>query len=216
MVALGRVYAPDDRDNNYRMATLLATIPEPTVESRSWKGGPLRNDQGNVGACVGYAGANWKQNKPIATLITNQTGMDDYLACKKIDPWPNEEGTNVRYLMQVYQQQGRIKEYRWATTPIELKNWILTTGPVLIGTNWYESMFDPDADGFVHISGNVAGGHETLVRRYYAPKDAYRVRNSWGPNWGLNGEYWIKRVDLERLVFAEQGDACAAIEMRPL
>lgn len=219
--SLGRLpnpYDPGDADHPFS-----AVLPPPHVRavtlplSKLWRGGPRRLDQGQHGYCVGFAGANWEQNYPTYTSATNQTGIDLYMAAKAQpgEPWPGQEGTSDRFLMQALLAQGRLERYLWATSPQDLKDWVLGTGPVLVGTSWYEEMFDPTPDHFLHIGGQVAGGHEWLVRGYDHARDAYRMRNSWGASWGDYGEAWIKRIDLERLVFNENGDACAAIEKRP-
>ena len=225
MPSLGRLpNPPDARDLLHPMTAVLDQIDTTTLPaSRSWRGPALRVNQGNHGYCVGYAGSNWEGAAPIMDAITNQTGTDLYMACKAIpgEPWPGQEGTSDRYLMQVLKNQGRVARYLWAQKPDDIKNWILGQGGVLVGTNWYERMFDPETSIghgglWLRPGGNIAGGHEWLIRRYYAPWDAYRMRNSWGPNWAMNGEAWIAASDLYRLVFSESGgDACAAIEKRP-
>ena len=167
--------------------------------------------------CVGYAGSNWKQCSPIRTPVTNQTGTDDYMACKQVDGLPpnGSDGTYDRALMKVYVAQGIIDRYLWATTPEELKNWILMVGPVMVGTPWYGSMFNPDAKGLVTISGTVVGGHEYLVRGWSNTAKKYRCSNSWSAHWGIDGDFWIREADLNRLVFAENGDACCAVQRLP-
>lgn len=212
---LGRIDPPPDpRDAAYPMALHLGAIGPKVYTSRYWVAGRSSLDQGNIGACVGFAGANWEQNSPVRDAVSNQTGLDLYHACKAIDGSPNVEGTFDRALMKVLLAQGRIERYLWAQKPAELLDWVLTTGPVMVGTNWYEGAFDPDAKGFVSLTGKVAGGHEYLVRGYSNPRKAYRCRNSWGPNWGLKGEFWISAENLNRLIFTENGDACAATERK--
>lgn len=217
---LGRIHVPDVRDAKYPMG--LAGLPAVVPVARTWRGQLLRVDQGQVGACVGFTGANWMGHLPIYDRITNTTGMDLYDACKQIDGLPpGTEGTYDRALAQVLVAQGRIERYLWAQTIDELRTWVLTTGPVMVGTNWYESMFDPDGFARLSISGSVAGGHEWLVKGYAIRTLGgrrgrwYRMRNSWGPSWGDHGEAWIIEEDLRRLVFAEDGDALGAVEKKP-
>lgn len=224
MPSLGRLpNPPDARDANHPMAAILQTIDTATLPaSKAWRGPYLRVDQGNHGYCVGYAGSNWMGGEPIMDFITNQTGTDLYNACKAIpgEPWPGEEGTSDRYLMQVLKNQGRLVRYLWAQTPDDIRNWILGVGIVLVGTNWYERMFDPEpslthSGLWLRPGGQVAGGHEWAIRRYYAPWDAYKMRNSWGPYWGDKGEAWIAAKDLYQLVFNEYGDALGMVEKLP-
>jgi hypothetical protein len=76
----------------------------------------------------------------------------------------------------------------------------------------YNDMFDPDADGLVHVSGGVAGGHEILVRYKEPGTTRYRVRNSWSADWGDKGDFLIEAADLSRLLFQEGGDALLIAE----
>lgn len=237
---LGRVLPPiDRRDADYPMAMRLqrAVRTDLTRPSRSWVPGRIVLDQGADGACVGFTGANWLQCSPTRTPVSNATGFNLYRECKAIDGIPDVEGTYGRALMKVLQGQGRIGSYLWAEKPLDLQQWLLSTGPVMAGIPWYASMFDPAASGLVDVLGDVVGGHEVLVRAFYRagmihrlprdldlPKDEdlYRCRNSWGPNWGIqhgakhyHGEFYIRARDLYRLVFDEGGDAVGAAEIQP-
>lgn len=58
---------------------------------------------------------------------------------------------------------GMIGGWRTAFTTASMLA-ALQVGPVGFGTVWTEAMFDPDPDGTVHPVGEVAGGHQYLVR----------------------------------------------------
>lgn len=213
---LGRIRGPEDpRDARFPMSLALGAAAIPS--SRYWYPGPVAVNQGSLGACVGFTGANWLQNSPIRTKVTNQTGLDLYWACKQIDGLPpGIEGTYARVLLKILQGQGHVGRYLWAQSPADIKQWVLTMGPVLVGTPWMEGMFSLDASGFVSVQGYELGGHEYLVRGFSRLRDAYRCRNSWGSSWGIGrgsswsgngGEFWIRREDLENLIFSSWGDA---------
>lgn len=40
-------------------------------------------------------------------------------------------------------------------------------------------------------SEEILGGHEVLVIGYDNSKNAFKVRNSWGVNWGEGGNFWM-------------------------
>lgn len=211
----GRVPSPPDpRDNEHPMRLALATSV-PLIQ-KHWRPGPLKLDQDGIGACVGFAGNNWKQDAPRRTTVDNQDGFDDYFACKQIDGIPNIEGTYIRALMKVYQDQGRISEYLWSTTEDEFMQWLITRGTIIVGTNWYESMMQPEtrSDGTIVVSGGVVGGHAWVCRGYVLAKDAVRGQNSWSGSWGKNGEFLIKRETLMRLIFQEGGEAVGMVEKK--
>lgn len=221
---LGRVQVDDIRDSNFPMSLEIGQ-PSALVlpKQKTWRGQPPRLNQGQRGACVGFTGANWMGHLPIYDRVSDTIGHALYDECKKIDGIPHIEGTYDRALAQVLVAQGRIERYLWAQSPDELKAWILTTGSVMVGTPWYSEMFNPDSKHRLWISGPVVGGHEYLVkgweRKHFNEEAAttgyYRIRNSWGPHWGDNGEAWIKEDLLYRLVFQEGGDALGAVEKRP-
>lgn len=211
---LGRLPHQDDRDGGYPMTLRLGDPLTTIVGKKMWRGQALRLDQGALGACVGFTGANWLGHLPMYNRVYNNTGLELYAACKRIDLWPNQEGSNDHFLAKVLVEQGRIERYLWAQTPGELRLWVATVGPVMVGTLWYSGMFNPEANGQLRLTGTVVGGHEWLVTGY-DPKRGYRLRNSWGPDWGLKGEAWIDESDLYRLVFQEGGDALGAVERRP-
>lgn len=164
------------------------------------------------------------QNRPIKTPVSNLTGLNLYAECKKIDGLPpNVEGTYARCLLEVLRAQKRVARYLWATSPDDIKMWVLSTGPVLVGTPWYSGMFTPDPNGFVKPTGSVVGGHEYLVRGYSRPLKAFRCRNSWGNSWGIGrgvkwagdgGEFWIDETTLYDLIWKQWGDAIGIEEAR--
>lgn len=205
--SLGRIPSPpDQRDLNFPMSLVLGTVVA-LPKRRMWRAGTFKLNQGNLGACVGFTGANWLQNTPVRTRVTNQTGFDLYQACKKVDGIPNTERTYSRALLGVLQKQGVVRRYLWADSLANIRDWVLGVGPVMVGTAWFNDMFDPDRSGQVHASGSFVGGHEYLVRGFDVKTQLFRCVNSWGPNWGLNGEFTVSAADLTSLVFGNGGDA---------
>ena len=220
MPSFGRVQAPPDaRDRLHRFAAVvqprdLSTLPK----RKAWRRGPRRLDQGNLGACVAFAGGNWKQSYPLYTAVNNQLCFDDYWRCKDIDGIPNIEGTYARALMKVYEAQGRIERYLWAYTIEEALTWLQTKGPLLIGVNWYRKMSEPRQVGNLYIAepqGVIDGGHEVEIDAGDLYKGLVRFQQSWGGWYGNNGQAWMTIETLERLLFNENGDCVTAIEKRP-
>ena len=72
----------------------------------------------------------------------------------------------------------------------------LVQGPVVGGFSVYES-FESDtvaASGIVPLPGpgeSVVGGHAILTAGYDDATQLFKVRNSWGPDWGMNGYFTI-------------------------
>jgi len=170
-------------------------------------------DQGREGACVGFAWAHDAAARPkVVPLVDDLDALDLYRYARTVDAWPGEayEGTSVLAGAKAMQQRGWLKSYRWAFSEEDLALAVGYKGPAVLGLSWYEGMFEPDADGFLRPSGNVAGGHAILCHGYSRKLDAYKVHNSWGQDWGVRGEALIAREDMVRLL-AEDGEACIPV-----
>ena len=46
---------------------------------------------------------------------------------------------------------------------------------------------------YIHTSGSVEGGHAVKIVGWgtSGSQDYWIVANSWGPNWGLSGYFWM-------------------------
>lgn len=63
---------------------------------------------------------------------------------------------------------------------------------VSIGTPWYGSWSEPDANGIMSENyRSVAGGHEYLCYGYDSIKKLIYCQNSWGAGWGKSGRFAI-------------------------
>lgn len=209
--ALGRVPGPEDpRDKEYPFS--LALPARASLRTyRYWYPGPLELDQGSEPACVGYTGANWLQSSPTRTKVSHATGLELYRACKAIDGYAGD-GTWDRVLMKVLQERGQVKRYLWAQNAVEMDEWLLERGPVLIGIPWLDTMFWPDKDDFLTCTGREVGGHEVLIRGINRSDGFYTITNSWGPGWGRKGDARVWRDDLRALIFNSWGTALTAEE----
>lgn len=208
---LGRVPSPlDVRDGLYPMSASLPAAAAVLPSYRYWTPGPILN-QGSTPHCVGFAWAQWMQATPVRTPGGNVLGHTIYADCKLIDGIPGVDGTYVRAGAKVLDSEGRVAEYRWAQTLDDLQRWILSRGPVVVGTNWYQTMSQPDArSGLMVAQGAVIGGHAYLLRGYSRLRKQFRVVNSWGESWGQGGQAWIDESTMWALIAS--GEAVAAVE----
>lgn len=172
-------------------------------------------DQGVEGACTGFGTGHVLAAKPVDRPdIDNESARGIYLQAKQLDEYPGEdyEGSSVNGAMLAAQAQGLITEWRWCKTMAEIKHALSYHGPLVIGVNWYDGMYDPDENGILHVYGNLVGGHAIMLggfRTRAADGVLYfNLDNSWGQAWGKNGSCLISEFDLERLL-QEQGEfAC--------
>jgi len=212
MRTLGRLHIPDERDNNYPFSTALKAAKLPT-KSKYYKAAPIL-DQADKPHCVAFA---WKQFLQSSPFCQGRQLKEDFIyeLCQERDQWEGEnyDGTSVRAGAKVLQKLGFIDTYLWANSAEDIKQWVLTTSPVVLGTTWYTGMFNTDAEGFVHPTGGIAGGHAYLCTGYSHKRKAFQCTNSWGESWGIKGKFWVSEADLDKLV-NQSGEACTAKEVR--
>lgn len=170
-------------------------------------------DQGQEGACVGFAfGADALAKPNSVSFVDNKYSREVYKAAQKIDEWEGEEyeGTSTLAGAKVMQKRGFFDRYEWVYTVPELILAVGYKGPALIGVDWYEGMLDTDSNGFIHATGQVLGGHCTLVHEVNIVEGYFRIWNSWSEWWGENGTAKISFEDMA-LLLQGYGEACIPV-----
>lgn len=210
----------DPESKNYPVRAVLRS----TVRRRDkmWRIGPIL-DQGREGACVGFGWTAEALSTPIPVRLKfmahkvphepNEFASFIYNEAKKIDEWEGVEyeGTSVLAGAKAMKNVGLVREYRWAFSLEDVIDTVLSKGPVVVGTYWYENMYDPQG-GILKPSGRVVGGHCYAVVGYRVKpaelggtEDALVIQNSWGPLWGRNGTALLSLTDAAYLL--EYGEA---------
>lgn len=195
--------------------------------SKFWKCGSVL-DQGREGACVGFGWtgellASPKPNYTVSSEQGNEYALEVYHDAQTRDDWEGEdyEGTSVLAGAKAIQARGFMEGYRWAFSVEDVRDALITTGPVVIGIPWYESMYSTKENGLLEVSGSVVGGHCLLLTGYHPGRrfdgegwfnreEVFHLRNSWGPDFGNNGNGWLKVSDLADLLKG-QGEACVPV-----
>ena len=214
--ALGHHTHKDSRDGLFGVGENLPvfqTLPDGTV----WERGDSR-DQGEEGACVGFGWVNWHNCKPKGWMnqVDDEYAFGLYHRAQELDPWPGTdyEGTSVRAGAKVVLERSLLDTYLWARSLAELDAWLLTRGPLVVASNWYNSMDRLDSGAFSHvdIASGVRGGHCYLV--YGKTGDVYHFQNSWGDGYGDGGSFYMTRTDLSLLWLYGQFEAVTAVQLR--
>lgn len=206
----------DERSREFPVRLLADHVGTPLAayapRSYTWSCSAVL-DQGSEGACVGFGWSAELLARPaVVSAVDNESARRLYRAAQRIDEWPGEdyEGSSVLAGAKVVRAAGYMGEYRWAFGPDDVIRTLGYLGPVVIGVNWREGMWDVDGDGYVHASGDVVGGHCTLLRGVSIRHRAVLIQNSWGIGWGMNGCAHLSWDDLARLL-DDDGEACVPI-----
>lgn len=203
---LGRLIHHDPRSRDFPAKVAATHKP---VSHRHY-GAVL--DQGNLGSCTGNAMAQALNTVPFrikGRVLREKDAIELYSAATRLDVFPGEypptdTGATGLAVAKAAQQHGYIDSYTHAFGFDQFLG-ALQLSPVLLGIGWHQSMFTPDARGYVHPDGNEVGGHEIVAIRDDA-KDTVTILNSWGSGWGMGGMFKLSYADL-RALLADHGDA---------
>jgi hypothetical protein len=199
----------DERSRGFPIRALLPREPR----SYTWKVGPSL-DQGNEGACVGFAWAHELAARPsvIDHVSAEVARTRLYHEARRLDAWPGEdyEGTSIIAGAKAVKALGGILEYRWAFGLDDLRLAVGHAGPAVLGINWHEAMEETDEHGYIHAAGMVLGGHAIVCYGVNQKGKYFLLQNSWGPSWGNEGSCRISFDDMNQLL-RDDGEACIPV-----
>jgi hypothetical protein len=225
---LGRHVHHDPLSRNFPART--APVPTKPVV---WPLNATRLDQGNLGDCVPNAGSQcmnttvyYGERRKLnhGRYIDEATAIKWYSLVTAADPFPgqyppDDTGSDGLSMAKVLTKLGWLSSYNHAFG-IDHVIGALAAGPMIVGTNWLEDMFNPDPQGVVPVSGAVAGGHEYLLRAWIPAgnrflgtlwkQDMLGFSNSWSPNWGIKGDFLMPVTKFDGLL-KDQGDATVLV-----
>lgn len=226
---LGRLAQFDEESRKYNITNVLKSQ---VIFSHSWSQ-PIRLDQSNTSACTGNARTYDLAGDPVPVKNEQGKALDEnfaqwlYHQAQLYDEWPgsNYEGSSVLGAIKALKANGYKGEYHWAFKIFDMCVAIGQVAPVVAGTVWYNSMFDPGPSGRLIIDpqSGEAGGHSYIIpriavgpsakRAWLGPDEKIRdvpllgILNSWGVNWGHRGQAWIWADDYEKYLMPG-GEQC--------
>jgi hypothetical protein len=224
---LGRIkQKPDPRDQLHKAKPPKRAPQLAAATYRYWNDSTWRGDQGNTSQCVAYSAVHRIENSPKTYPATGPVvpPATVYARAQEIDEFPgtNYEGTSVRAGAAVMLERGFISEYQWVYDMTSLITLLHLSGPVVFGSVWWWSMFNPrrvkDAAGtyrqtlVIDEGQGEAGGHAYLANGVNLPGKVIRILNSWGSSWGASGRAWMSFDTAEKLLFPD-GEACYYVEV---
>lgn len=217
-------------DPRSRAFRAVDTIGHNKLRSYTWSCGQW-NDQGQEGACVGFAFSHELTARPAVVPVDANGAREVYKLAQTLDPWEGEDydGTSVLAGVKAVQRlyPGKLDGYRWAFGLEDVVRVLGYRGPVVLGVNWYMGMFEPGGDGWIGPYGEWVGGHALLARGVKLVKNFERMpmewvnvdldrsyvllRNSWGRGWGMDGDAKISLRDLD-ILLKQDGEACVPMK----
>lgn len=216
---LGRHVLHDRRSREFDAADLIVGAPHIATVLHEAHTGVW--DQGHVGSCTANAAlgvlmcdpfwkAGWRFTEADAlSLYEAETRLDNKLIPGQYPP--TDTGSTGLWSMKALKARGLITGYRWCFS-LKTALQILMHSPVSTGVPWYQSMFDVDSRGFIHVDAYspIEGGHQVAVVGVDVEKQAVRIRNSWGTAWGEDGHCWLSWGDWNMLL-KQHGDVVVPV-----
>lgn len=218
---LGGHLAIDFRNSGYGLDAEELKVP---IRDAEWEIHIPVLDQGRIGSCAGDTGTEELASDPIWQTLPSdvQASLNQDYAYKlysdatKVDPFQgtftypppggDDTGTNGLAIQKVLKKRKLIRKYRWAFSVFGVVS-LLQHGAVAMGIPWHQGMFTPDAQGFVHPTGPIAGGHEILIWKVEVANSdtdfhdtVFTVRNHWSASWGDAGNFRIYAQDLQTII----------------
>lgn len=214
---LGRLPSKDERDKLFPIRALLQKVTPTVRTSKYWYANGFWGNQGDTSECVGYSLTHWLEDGPCTQkgVCPIVPPADVYSVAQDLDEWDGKDydGTSVRGGAKALQQLGFISAYHWTDDLPTMIDTLLNLSPLVIGINWYDQMFYPDSKGIIKVGGEMAGGHAIKVDGVDTVKKLFRLKNSWGRDWGKKGFCYLSFDDMERLV-KEDGEVMVATEIK--
>ncbi|GIU69049.1 MAG: hypothetical protein KatS3mg002_0285 [Candidatus Woesearchaeota archaeon] len=107
-----------------------------------------------------------------------------YHKAKQIDPWPNEEGTSIRYALKVLQKEGIPPEEGWVYSDIELGKptpWAKLIARWNFGGKYYRITSIPELEYSLYSKGPVVIGIICFEEIFYVGQNGIvpYPRNPW-------------------------------------
>jgi hypothetical protein len=234
---LGRRREPEPKMAQFPLQDLLRAGVVRRPHTRFARFTPILDQQAE-GTCVGQTGKSALVTAPRIWhrgIMDKPTAHDLYtLACDN-DEWRENDGghdrqfgSSIRGLARGMRAANLISAFHWTDRVDIMADFIggvdASGKPigwgVLLGLNWYYSMFAVNADGFLTIPDGtrVAGGHAIYCDEWDDRGGWAGGPNSWGYRFGKvvkgrpNGRWKMSGETLQRLL-SEQGECCAIVEV---
>lgn len=159
-------------------------------------------NQGELGSCTGNATVHALGHSPFYETLTDElkvsltedSAVKIYSLATQLDDFygtypPTDTGSSGLDAAKAAVHYGYISGYNHALSLHDALSAVMT-GPIIVGVMWYSSFDVPRPDGEMPMDGYERGGHEVCVWQVDVENERVWIKNSWGPEWGVNGTAW--------------------------
>lgn len=189
-------------------------------------------DQGPIGACVGYS-CSWMKSHHDEQLF-NAYWL--YKRAQAIDGDPGTKGDNdgayIWAAGDVLRKEGhslykqttpdmdyKILSYYWAKSIDEIRTAAANGYPPVFGIPWFAGFNKPTTyNGELWIGrsawGSILGGHAIWCCAVSDQRQAVALLNTWGAGWANGGPVWIRYTDITKL-FRYGSECMIALDYKP-
>lgn len=202
----------DERSKQFSVRSIIDESNLP--ERKMWDMGPVLN-QGGLDGCVGFSWTGYLLGSPNQpSPQTNSKYGTEFAKSIYFDIKDNDfvdgrdyYGTNIIAGAFRMQDRGFIEKYYWCFNTDDVRDAVLSIGPVIAGIKWYASMTVPDEHGLMPVKQTKAKGRHAILVTGYDPAmqfgdktyEVFRIRNSWGDRWAKGGDAYIKVSDFAKV-----------------
>jgi len=240
MTQLGWIPTTDPRkmaDNErYDMSRLrLGVPPMGSVEvtfpyNREWID---EQNQGNIGACVGYS-CSWMKSYHDDELF------NAYWLYKRAQAIDNDPGTkndndgaylwaagdvlrkegHALYKTGVPDMEYKIMSYWWAKSVDEIRTAAAEGYPVVFGIPWFSEFNSPrtvNSEYWIGTRaswGSILGGHAIFGQSVSDSRKAVALLNTWGAGWANGGPVWISYASIQKL-YSYRAECMVCLDYKP-
>lgn len=183
---------------------------------------PDNTNQFKLGACTAFTAVNLWSTAPFkgtgSAAMRNAKALDLYhWVTVKDDPYipgiypPDDTGSTVHFAWLVGVDSAMWSSQSETAATGDGALCMLQRGPVMVGTDWLDGMFNFGQCGAASVTGPVAGGHAYLLLGYDKSRDVAWFDTSWG-NVGVKdargrfGYFSLTRKEFNQLM-ANGGEA---------
>lgn len=175
----------------------LASSQKTETIFRQYKIGPPRTQDDD--ACVGWAMSNLLKAEPISQTYDPRK---IYLEARKRGNLPKSvAGSKITDAVDFLKSEKLVREDFWANDIDQVIQFLFNVSPVCFSLPWYSNMTEVNKnDPRAKLGGSYLGNHAVMAYGFDKLKNRVYFQNSWGSDYGQNGNFYFTKKDLEKLL----------------